>query len=114
MLQLVYLASFTSILRMVQIVVNQYGNNIVAVGTNMQADIIIDNTTWIGAEPVDFTDTINNMITAKLPTELKNPEALTINGISYDGSAEKDVTNTINAMIDAKIAAIPRWTGGAY
>ena len=86
MLQLMYLASFASIFRMVQIMVNRYNNNIVAVGTNMQSDIIIDNTTWIGAEPVDFTDTINNMITAKLPTELKNPEALTINGISYDGS----------------------------
>jgi hypothetical protein len=37
-----------------------------------------------------------------IPTSLKNPNALTINGTSYDGSEAIDATNTINSMIDAK------------
>lgn len=39
-------------------------------------------------------------------TSLKNPYALTINGVSYDGSAAVDITDTINTMIDSKLGVI--------
>lgn len=38
-----------------------------------------------------------------VPTSLKNPNALTVNGISYDGSAAVDMTGTIEALVDAKL-----------
>jgi hypothetical protein len=40
------------------------------------------------------------------PTALKNPSALTINGVSYDGSSAVDMTEKVNALIDAKLSAI--------
>lgn len=42
----------------------------------------------------------------EVPTALKNPHALTINGNTYDGSSAVDMTNKINAMIDAKLGVI--------
>lgn len=45
---------------------------------------------------VDFAET----------TALPNPNALTINGVSYDGSETKDFTDAINTMIDSKLASI--------
>ena len=39
-------------------------------------------------------------------TALPNPNALTINGVSYDGSETKDFTDAINTMIDSKLASI--------
>lgn len=41
-----------------------------------------------------------------VPTALKNPKALSINGTTYDGSAAVDMTEKINALIDAKLSAI--------
>lgn len=41
-----------------------------------------------------------------VPSALKNPNALTIDGQSYDGSAAVDLTTTINALIDAKLGVI--------
>lgn len=45
-----------------------------------------------------------------VPTTLKNPNALTINGTSYDGSTTKDFTAVINAMIDTKLGVIENGT----
>lgn len=39
-------------------------------------------------------------------TALPNPNALTINGVSYDGSETKDFTDAISTMIDSKLASI--------
>ena len=41
-----------------------------------------------------------------IPTALKNPNALTINGTSYDGSKAMDMTENINALIEAKLGVI--------
>jgi hypothetical protein len=41
-----------------------------------------------------------------IPTALKNPSALTINGTTYDGSSAVDMTEKVNALIDAKLSAI--------
>lgn len=54
-------------------------------------DATIGDQVWDMGQSVDFTDTINNMIAAKIPAALKNPNALTINGTSYDGSAAVEV-----------------------
>lgn len=54
---------------------------------------------------------VNDLISmAKLPLTqdtLPNPNALTINGTSYNGSTAVDFTSAINSMIDAKLNAIP-------
>ena len=41
-----------------------------------------------------------------IPTSLKNPYALTINGTTYNGSKAVNFTNTINTMIDNKLGVI--------
>jgi hypothetical protein len=41
-----------------------------------------------------------------VPSALKNPYALTINGTAYDGSSAVDMTEKVNALIDAKLSAI--------
>ena len=41
-----------------------------------------------------------------VPTALKNPNALIINGTTYDGSSAVDMTEKVNALIDAKLSAI--------
>lgn len=43
-------------------------------------------------------------------TALKNPKALTINGVTYDGSAAKDMTDTINALIATQLGVIENGT----
>ena len=43
-----------------------------------------------------------------VPTALKNPNALIINGTSYDGSAKADITEIVNAMIETKLNALTR------
>ena len=47
---------------------------------------------------------------AQVPTALKNPYAMIINGTTYDGSAVVDFTSIINALIDAKINNTPTYT----
>lgn len=42
----------------------------------------------------------------EVPTALKNPHALTINGTDYDGSQAVDMTDKINELIDNKLSAI--------
>lgn len=60
----------------------------------------------------DYTNGIWNTATTKLarytdvPTALKNPYALTINGKSYDGSAAVNMTDEINSLIDTKLSSI--------
>lgn len=54
-------------------------------------DVTIGDQIWDMGKSVDFTDTINNMIAAKIPTALPNPNTLTINGTSYDGSEAVEV-----------------------
>ena len=66
---------------------------VIAYGMIMSNDITIGDTTWYG-ESIDFTDAVNQLITDKLPTALKNPKALTFTGAatgSYDGSSAKTV-----------------------
>ena len=66
---------------------------VAAYGMTMSQDITIGDTTWYG-ESIDFTDAVNQLITDKLPTALKNPKALTFTGAatgSYDGSSAKTV-----------------------
>ena len=69
-------------------------NDVQVVSEIYDARISIDGTTWSGDESVDFTNVINNMIDAKIPSALKNPKALTFTGAatgSYDGSSAKTV-----------------------
>ena len=77
-------------------------------------NITIGNQVADGGVPVDFTDTINQMIDDKIPETLKNPESLTINGIAYDGSEEvsidtrkfvisADLSNVIDIDIDGNM-----------
>lgn len=42
----------------------------------------------------------------EMPTALPNPNAITINGISYNGSKAVNMTDTINGMIDFKLGVI--------
>lgn len=46
-------------------------------------------------------------LASDLPTALKNPNAMIINGTSYDGSSAINFTNIINEMISTKITNIP-------
>jgi lysophospholipase L1-like esterase len=72
--------------------------------------LTINEVPYDGSEFVNFTDTINSMIDAKvpvIPTALKNPNALTINGVSYDGSAPVSITS-----IDGKSAYAYAKDGG--
>lgn len=75
-------------------------------------DIRINGIAWTGETSVDFTDTIHSMIRAEtdaltasdvgalpdttvipvVPSALKNPSPLTINGVSYDGSKAVSLT----------------------
>ena len=66
---------------------------IIAYGMIAGNDITIGNNTWYGGS-VDFTDDVNQLITEKLPTALKNPKAITFTGAvtgTYDGSSAKTV-----------------------
>lgn len=45
-----------------------------------------------------------------IPTALKCPNKLTINGVTYDGSAAKDMTDTINALIATQLGVIENGT----
>ena len=47
----------------------------------------------------------------ELPTSLPNPNALTINGTTYDGSTAVDITD---AVVNAVLNALPTWNGGDY
>lgn len=60
-----------------------------------------DPVTSVNGETGDVTINIPTV-----PTALKNPNALTINGTTYDGSAAVDMTEKINALIDAKLGVI--------
>jgi hypothetical protein len=66
---------------------------VVAYGTIMSNDITIGDTTWEGGS-IDFTNAVNQLIADKLPTALKNPNAITFTGAvtgTYDGSSAKTV-----------------------
>lgn len=54
---------------------------------------------------VDYVE-LQLALRGEIPTALPNPNALTINGVSYDGSETKDFTDAINTMIDSKLASI--------
>jgi hypothetical protein len=49
---------------------------------------------------------VSDQIASAIPTSLKNPSALVVNGIEYDGSTPVDITNQINTLIDAKLGVI--------
>lgn len=71
--------------------------------------ITINGQTWDGDDPVDFTETINTMISEKIPTTpetLPNPNTLTINGVEYDGSSAIDMTEQINVLINNALGVI--------
>ena len=75
-------------------------------GYEAYSTITINGQMWDGDTSVDFTDVINGMITAKTDTltasdvgalpdttdALPNPNALTINGTTYDGSEAVNIT----------------------
>ena len=46
------------------------------------------------------------------PTSIKNPNALNINGVSYDGSAAKDI-DLLPFIVGTQTAATGSWTGNA-
>lgn len=52
------------------------------------------------------TELENKANTSDIPTSLKNPNVMKINGVSYDGSATVDFTTKINDLIDAKLGVI--------
>ena len=61
---------------------------------------------FLTSAPVTSVNGKTGAVTITVPTALKNPNALTINGVSYDGSETKDFTDAINTMIDSKLASI--------
>lgn len=66
-----------------------------------------DGTYWAALIAADGVMTGNVPL---IPTTLPNPNALTINGISYDGATALDVTEAISALIDAKLGGIENGT----
>jgi len=65
----------------------------------------------IGNSTVTYNGTAGKLLNVQ---SLKNPNALTINGTTYDGSEAVDFTDTINAMINTKLSAIGVAEEGAY
>lgn len=61
---------------------------------------------FLTAAPVTSVNGQTGAVQITIPTALKNPSALTINGVSYDGSETKDFTDAINTMIDSKLTSI--------
>lgn len=70
----------------------------------------LSNNTW------QFTATMLAKADAipTIPESLKNPNALTVNGTTYDGATAVDMTEAVNAMIDAKLAEITNAEGVAF
>lgn len=53
-----------------------------------------------------YSDLSDKPTIPTVPTALKNPNALTVNGTTYDGSSAVDMTSVINALIDTKLGVI--------
>ena len=70
--------------------------------TNSNCYIGTDNCLYSGGEKVANESAI--------PTALKNPCVLTINGKEYDGSEAVDLTEQVNALIDIKLGEIENGT----
>lgn len=89
-------------------------------GANKPIMVTYDGTYWIADFPrPNATDIYGTIPVAsggtgvstvdgikELLGSLPNPNALSVNGVTYDGSAAVDMTETINAMIDAKLNAL--------
>lgn len=60
-----------------------------------------DDTVEVFRENIDTTDTA--------PVKLPNPNALTIEEVSYDGSDEVDMTGAVEAVVDRKMMSVKRY-----
>ena len=59
----------------------------------------------------NLQNTMSTKIDASaIPNALKNPNALSINNVSYDGSSAVNITNEVNALIDSKLGVIENGT----
>ena len=59
----------------------------------------------------DIKDTLGlKQLAATIPTALPNPNALTINGISYDGSAPIDITEAVKSLLETELGVIENGT----
>lgn len=65
------------------------------------------------AYTIDFEENVKVDMSYETISSFHNPNAMKINGTSYNGSEEVDFTSTINSMIDAKINALNA-TGVSY
>jgi hypothetical protein len=66
------------------------------------------------AKSGSYNDLSDKPIIPTVPTTLKNPKAMTINGQTYDGSTAVNFTEKINALIDAKLAAFSNAEGVSF
>lgn len=85
--------------------------DITILATTTKADLVsaineLVNSAFSGS----YEDLTNKPTIPTVPSALKNPNALTINGKTYDGSAAVDMTDNINNLIDAKLEGIENGT----
>ena len=93
----------------------QYGEDTNAqYAVEQNASITIGTQSFDFDGDADFTDTINDMISNKIPSALKNPNTLTVNGTAYDGSEEVEIDTTTLVVTISEIGTNIYGTSHTY